>query len=141
MKNIFTSIIKKGNYDLTDILRKIDEYHIEGKITDEEKNQLYEEARHEPKAQYDVNAEIAALWKAIRERKGTVNTTPGQNDTLEWVQPTGAHNAYTKGDKVIYKGVVYESLISGNVWSPDVYPAGWTLADADAEEENDAASV
>lgn len=42
-----------------------------------------------------------------------------------YVQPTGAHDAYKKGDKVSYKGSNYESLIDANVWAPDVYPAGW----------------
>lgn len=43
----------------------------------------------------------------------------------EWIQPTGSHNAYNTGDRVIFAELVYESLIDGNVWSPEVYPAGW----------------
>lgn len=43
----------------------------------------------------------------------------------EWVQPTGAHDAYNTGDRVTYKGKVYESIINGNTWSPDAYPQGW----------------
>ena len=42
-----------------------------------------------------------------------------------WSQPTGAHDAYNKGDIVDYNGKLYESLIDGNVYSPDAYPAGW----------------
>ena len=45
----------------------------------------------------------------------------------EWVQPTGAHDAYAKGDKVTYKGKQYISLIDGNTYSPDAYPAGWEM--------------
>ena len=45
----------------------------------------------------------------------------------EFVQPTGAHDAYKTGDRVLYNGQVYESLMDGNVWSPDAYPAGWQL--------------
>lgn len=47
-----------------------------------------------------------------------------------WTQPTGAHNAYDKGDRVHYpdaSGPVYVSTIDGNVWAPDAYPAGWQL--------------
>ena len=44
-----------------------------------------------------------------------------------WSQPTGAHDAYNKGDVVDYNGTLYESLIDGNVYSPEVYPAGWTI--------------
>ena len=44
-----------------------------------------------------------------------------------WSQPTGAHDAYSKGDVVNYNGILYESLIDGNVYSPDAYPAGWAV--------------
>lgn len=36
----------------------------------------------------------------------------------EWVQPTGAHDAYNRGDKVKHNGGTWESLIDGNVWEP-----------------------
>lgn len=45
-----------------------------------------------------------------------------------WRQPTGAQDAYMKGDKVHYPDAdsfVYTSTMDGNVWSPDEYPAGW----------------
>ena len=42
-----------------------------------------------------------------------------------WSQPTGAHDAYNKGDIVDYNGTLYQSLIDGNVYAPDAYPAGW----------------
>ena len=44
-----------------------------------------------------------------------------------WSQPTGAHDAYNKGDIVNYNGLLYQSLIDGNTWAPDAYPAGWKL--------------
>lgn len=61
----------------------------------------------------------ASLWSAVK-----VDAETGLD---EWTRPTGAHNAYNKGDRVVYKGSVYESLIDGNTWSPEEYPAGWTL--------------
>ena len=42
----------------------------------------------------------------------------------EWVQPTGAHDAYAKGDKVTHKSKKWISDIDANVWEPGVY--GWT---------------
>ena len=42
-----------------------------------------------------------------------------------WSQPTGAHDAYNKGDIVNYNGTLYESLMDGNTYSPEAYPAGW----------------
>lgn len=41
----------------------------------------------------------------------------------EWVQPTGAHDAYQKDDRVYYNGLLWKSTINNNVWAPGVY--GW----------------
>lgn len=46
-----------------------------------------------------------------------------------WVQPDST-NPYMIGDKVYYpdeNGLIYESVIDNNVWSPDAYPAGWAI--------------
>ncbi len=59
-----------------------------------------------------------ALWTEVAK--------PGEIPV--WRQPTGAQDAYNKGDKVWYPEKdtkIYESLIDGNVWSPEAYPAGW----------------
>ena len=45
-----------------------------------------------------------------------------------WKQPTGAQDAYNKGDKVWYPErdtTVYVSIVDANVWEPGVY--GWEL--------------
>lgn len=44
-----------------------------------------------------------------------------------WSMPTGAHDAYNQGDIVNYNGVLYRSVIDGNVYSPEAYPAGWEI--------------
>ena len=56
-----------------------------------------------------------ALWKRYFE----------PDDYQEWIQPTGAHDAYNTGDKMLFNGHLWESLIDANVWSPLDYPAGW----------------
>ena len=55
-----------------------------------------------------------ALWKTV-----SVDEYP------EWVQPTGAHDAYNIGDKVTYNGQHYVCTSNSNVYAPDVY--GWQL--------------
>lgn len=62
-----------------------------------------------------IPSELPALYLNIMP----VNVIP------EWVQPTGGHDAYNIGDKVIYEGKVYESLIDNNTWSPVDYQEGW----------------
>ena len=63
-----------------------------------------------------VPGQVPALYK--------VKPAP-REEWPEFVPPTGAHDAYNKGDKVTYKGEHYISLIDANVWAPDTYPAGW----------------
>lgn len=123
MRAIFENVIARGGYDLTGLLGKIDSYHVMGRLTDAERDELYAKARAGARdaLEYDVKAEIDALWAAVRALQGGAG-----GETAEFVQPTGAHDAYNLGDRVRYNGRVYESAIDGNVWSPDVYPAGWT---------------
>ena len=58
-----------------------------------------------------------SLWVAIIE-------PPSPDVPPEWVQPTGAHDAYSKGDKVTHNGKVWVSDIDANVYEPGIY--GWT---------------
>ena len=44
----------------------------------------------------------------------------------EWVQPTGAHDAYNEGDKVSHNDLHWISMMDINVYEPGVY--GWLEA-------------
>lgn len=77
----------------------------------------------------------ANLYKCVQAHTSQADWTPDSTPALwvkvsveewpEFVQPTGAHDAYNTGDKVTYNGKRYISLIDANVYSPDAYPAGW----------------
>ena len=45
----------------------------------------------------------------------------------EFKQPTGAHDTYKKGDKVLFNGKIYKSLIDNNAYSPADYAQGWEV--------------
>lgn len=65
-----------------------------------------------------IPPETPALWTEVAK--------PGEIPV--WKQPTGAQDAYNKGDRVWYpekNTTVYESLIDANVFSPVEYPQGW----------------
>jgi hypothetical protein len=47
---------------------------------------------------------------------------PGQNYP-DWVQPTGAQDAYALGDRVHHNNLDWESQYASNVWEPGVF--GW----------------
>ena len=45
----------------------------------------------------------------------------------EWVQPTGAQDAYMAGDKVSHNGRHWVSAVDNNVWEPsEAVPTLWT---------------
>lgn len=52
---------------------------------------------------------------------------PHPGEIPEWKQPTGAQDAYAKGDKVRHNGSIWVSDIDGNVWEPGVY--GWSVSE------------
>ena len=75
------------------------------------------------------------LYRVVQAHTSQADWTPDITPALfvvvsldewpEFVQPTGAHDAYKKGDKVTFNGKHYISLIDANVDSPAAYPAGW----------------
>ena len=74
------------------------------------------------------------LYRVIQPHNSQPDWTPDKVPALfvrvsveefpEWVQPTGAHDAYKKGDKVTHNGLRWISEADSNVWEPGVY--GWT---------------
>jgi hypothetical protein len=79
------------------------------------------------------------LYKVVIEHTAQADWTPNTSPSLftpiglddegypVWSQPTGAHDAYNIGDIVNYNGTLYMSLIDGNTYSPEAYPAGWEV--------------
>ena len=75
------------------------------------------------------------LYRVVQAHTSQADWTPDITPALfvvvsldewpEFVQPTGAHDAYKKGDKITFNGKHYISLIDANVYSPTAYPAGW----------------
>ena len=124
MKEMFEQVIRLGNYDLKTLLDRIDQYHIEGRLTDEERLDLIMQARKGAEPEYDYAGEINALWAAVRALQQSISP-PAEDEWPEFVQPTGAGTAYQVGDKVTFKGVRYICRLPHCVWSPVDYPIGW----------------
>lgn len=137
MKNVFAKVIARGNFDLNGILKNIDAYHIEGKLTDEERAELVAMARGDAKAPVNPTEEIPKLWETIRqlrkmvaEKNGEIEEGVDEADAPEYVQPAGAHDAYYNGDVVKYNGKLYLCVAPDGVacvWSPDVLPGYWQV--------------
>lgn len=81
------------------------------------------------------------FYKVLQNHTSQADWTPDTTSSLyveianqseewpEFKQPTGAHDAYDKDDKVTFEGKHYKSLIDANVYSPTAYPQGWELVE------------
>ena len=72
---------------------------------------------HIPQESWDP-VSAPSLWAKV--------LIPDPNVVPEWEQPDST-NPYQIGDRVMFEGQIYESVISNNIWSPTQYPAGWKL--------------
>lgn len=82
--------------------------------------------KHKSQSHYYPSIETASLYTKylnpviVDEESGEVTEVVN-----EYVQPTGAHDAYKKGDKVMFEGSIYESQADANVYSPSAFPRNW----------------
>lgn len=75
------------------------------------------------------------LYKVVQAHTTQADWTPDKTPALfvvvsldewpEFVQPTGAHDAYKTGDKITYNGEHYVCKMDACTWSPSEYPAAW----------------
>lgn len=86
--------------------------------------------------QYKVGDRVrydSTLYKCVQAHTSQESWTPDVTAALwvkvsidewpEWAQPTGTHDAYANGAKVVHNGVKWISTVDNNVWEPGVY--GW----------------
>ena len=128
MYKIIRDVIENNEYKLEDMLHKISKMYIEDRISENEKSELDNLARSKAKAEnsYDIQKQIDDLRARVEalESKEEVEEVPTE-EYPEYVQPTGAHDSYNKGDKVTYNGKKYICIMDNCVWSPETYPQAW----------------
>lgn len=139
MKSIFERVIEKGGYDLPAMLERIHEYHVAGRLTRQQRDELTDMARRNATAAagMDIPGEIQMLWAAVRElqveiadKNGEVEGGIDAADVPEFVAPTGAHDAYYNGSICRYNGQLYMCVAPDGVacvWSPDAMPGYWQV--------------
>lgn len=134
MYEIIKNVTESGRYELSDMLKKIDTIWIQGGLTDEQRAELMALAREHarPENSYaGIQEQIDTLRVEVSElRKLVTGGATGETEEYPlYRQPTGGHDAYHVGDKATYNGVRYVCQMDGCVWSPDVYPDAWELAE------------
>lgn len=138
MFDVVLSVINTGILELSDILVKIDTLWLKGDIDDDQRTQLIDAAREkaDPSSSYaplqeqvdKLADDLAALAARVTALEG--GGTESTDEYPAYVQPTGAHDAYHKDDKVTWNGKKYVCTAPDGVacvWNPDTYPAYWQV--------------
>lgn len=151
MYSIFKNVIESGDYELSDILNKIDTKWLENALTDDERVKLMRLAREKAIAENsyanadkrfediyrqlkELNDRVAAVEKANSDADTEVEPEPEVpvDEYPEYIQPMGAHDAYYAGAKITYNGKKYICVAPEGVavvWNPDVMPSYWQLVE------------
>lgn len=133
MKNVIKKVIESKNYELSDMLKKIDTLWVQGSITEDVKNELSAMARSNASMQNSIdvlskleefNKRLAALEEEVKALKGDETVT----ETEEAAPQFETGKWYYVGDKVSFEGNTYICTAPENVacvWSPKDYPSYW----------------
>lgn len=133
MYSVVKSVIESRNYELADMLKKINTLWVQGVknggISDEEKEALIDLARQNAEVQQSIDIlakleELDMRVKALEE--GKKDDSEGGEDTThpEYVAGTW----YRNGDIVLFDGKDYMCIApEGQIctWSPSEYPVYW----------------
>lgn len=132
-----TNVIAAGGYDLADLLHRIDVLYAGGRLTDAEREDLYGLARAgaDPDASKGTESDrISRLEAQILDLSDRVTALENDGTVPEpTIEEYDKKRWYRRGEKCIWKGKVYAWDVDGSqngvlgVWSPEEYPAGWTL--------------
>lgn len=138
MFETFQTIINAGGYDLADLTERIKTIYAMGELTDDEMKQLLEQAQTNanPDDSYAPLADrvkVIETWQREVENRLDKLESGSSTNSDEWpeyVQPTGAHDAYYNGDQITWNDQHYRCVApSGTActWDPGTYPSYWEL--------------
>lgn len=148
MYDVIKNVILNENFDLSWIILNIKKNCTRGDITDDQEEELIVLAQEHANPQNSyapLQKQIEVAFSQINSLSKTIDKLdervraiesgspqeleepPVEDEYPEYIQPTGAHDAYNTGDKISFNGKKYTCKMNGCVWSPDVYPSAWEL--------------
>ena len=130
MRNVIEKVIESKNFELSDMLKKIDTLWVQGSITEEAKKTLSDMARNNASTEKSIAilAKLEALdtrVKALEEERVNIETEEPTETTYE--EYTSGKWCYN-GDIFTFKGKVVKCIAPEGVacvWTPEEYPAYW----------------
>ena len=152
MYDIIKNVILNENFDLSCIILNIKKNCTRGDITDDQEEELIVLAQEHANPQNSyapLQKQIEVAFSQIDSLSKTIDKLdervrdiesespqepeePVQEEYPSYVQPTGAHDAYHRGDKITFYGKKYECIAPDGVavvWDPVTYPAYWQLVE------------
>lgn len=128
MYTITKNVIESGNYELSDMLKKLDTLWVQGSITDAEREELIALAREKAGVQQsiDIIAKLEELDKRVKALE-EAEKEPTEEPT-ETYEEYVAGKWYYNGDRISFEGKNYECTAPEGVacvWSPIEYPEYW----------------
>ena len=139
MFDVVMNVIKSKNYELKDILTKIDTLWVQGSITEEQRLSLITEAQNNAMVEnsidilsklYDLDRRVTAL-----ENKDKADKPTEDNTEITTYPPYESGVWYYRDDVVSFDGQNYKCVAPEGVvctWSPSEYPLYWEVFVDDA---------
>ena len=130
MQKIIEKVIESRNYELSDILKKIDTLWVQGDISEDERKRLADKARNNANMQnsMDILAKLEELDKRVKALEAKQAETETEEDTETTYPDYEVGKWYYNGDIVMFEGIAKRCTApEGQVctWSPSEYPAYW----------------
>lgn len=138
MYEIIKNVIEAKDYKLEDMLYKIAKMYIESRITEAQKDELDNLARSNAKAEnnYDIQKQLDEIFMRLDKLESKDTENVEQEEYKEYKQPSGAHDSYKVGDRILFNDKKYICKLDNCVWSPETYPTAWEeVAENEVVEE------
>lgn len=150
MYGIIKDVIKRGDYELATMLKKVKTLWAESEISDEQREELLILANQNASADNEkasANNQFEAIFKNLGEMaleiktlqaevaklKGEEVTEETTEEYPEWERWNGIGTVpYQTDSKVTHNGVKYISMVDDNFWepgAPGVYENIWKLVE------------
>ena len=129
MFKVIKSAIDSRDYELKDMLKKINVLWVQGRLNDEQKSELISKAQGN--ADYKNSIDILKKLEEIEKRVSALENSEGkieEPETNEIYTEYIVGKWYYNGDIVAFENAVYICTApEGQVctWSPSEYPAYW----------------
>lgn len=126
MQKVIEKVIESKNFELSDMLKKIDTLWVQGSIDEATRKILMDKARNNANTQnsLDILAKLEELDKRVKALENSQKPVEPEEPIEEYI----AGKWYYAGNKVMFEGKKYVCIAPEGVvcvWSPTEYPVYW----------------